>query len=146
MVYAPPHTPLILGVADSHPKLRGWSVRNPLFYNVFWGPPKFKGRDVTPLNLGCMGWQGNSGWSGGTPDKLLVGLGWYSSCRQCLLFLVGLSAPKLQIAVEAIFLRKRSKSLGTSAERAWFLLGISRIISQSLAKEIRTFKSQRFFV
>ena len=42
------------------PKFWGWSVRSPLFFFcVFWGsPPKFKGWNWHPPNLGGMGWQG----------------------------------------------------------------------------------------
>ena len=36
--------PANLGGAISPPKFWGWTVRNPLFYSVFWGPPpKFRG-------------------------------------------------------------------------------------------------------
>ena len=53
-----PH-PLNLGGAISPLKFWGWSVRNPLFYSVFWGPPpKFRRWNWHPLNLGGMGWQG----------------------------------------------------------------------------------------
>ena len=53
-----PH-PQNFGGAISPPKFWGWSVQNPLFYSVFWGPPpKFTGWNCHPLNLGGMGWQG----------------------------------------------------------------------------------------
>ena len=53
--------PLNSGGAISPPKFWGWSVWNPLFYSVFCGPPpKFRGWNWHPLNLGGMGWQGGS--------------------------------------------------------------------------------------
>ena len=52
--------PLNLGGGDSPPKFRGRSVRNPLFYSVFSGPPPKIGGESSPLKFRGFGLTGQS--------------------------------------------------------------------------------------